>query len=243
METELLSLWKGIFGDHHGFWELFGDTGFLPEHCRTITWEGRLAAALYWFDVSCEGQPMAYLYAVATHPDFRGRGLCRALMADTESHLKASGYTGVLLVPEKEGLRAMYAKMGYENCTTVSEFSCGAGDMPVLLRDAGPEEYAALRQKMLPTGGVVQEGENLTFLTAQAQLYAGEDFLLAAWQDGDTLHAMELLGNAGAASGILKALGFSRGEFRIPGEGKPFAMFKALTPEAVRPRYFGFAFD
>lgn len=243
METELLSLWKDIFGDHDGFWELFGETGFLPAHCRTVTLEGRLAAALYWFDVSCGGQSMAYLYAVATHPDFRGRGLCRRLMADTEAHLEALGYTGVLLVPEKPSLREMYARMGYEEGTTVSEFSCGMGESPVALGSVTPEEYARLRRKLLPPGGAVQEGENLTFLAAQARLYAGEDFLMAAWQNGGVLHAMELLGNADAAPGILKALGFPRGIFRTPGKELPFAMFKALREDAARPRYFGFAFD
>lgn len=243
METELLSLWKDIFGDHDGFWELFGETGFLPEHCRRITLDGRLAAALYWFDVSCGGQSMAYLYAVATHPDFRGRGLCRRLMADTESHLEALGYTGVLLVPEKPSLREMYARMGYEECTTVSEFSCGMGESPVALCSVTPEEYARLRRKLLPPGGVVQEGENLTFLAAQARLYAGEDFLMAAWQDGGVLHAMELLGNADAAPGILKTLGFTRGIFRTPGKETPFAMFKPLQENAAMPQYFGLAFD
>lgn len=243
MENELLSLWKDIFGEHDGFWEMFLETGFAPGHCRTILREERLAAALYWFDVSCEDQRMAYLYAVATHPDFRGRGLCRALMADTETHLKANGYTGILLVPEKEGLRRMYAKMGYRNCTAVSEFTCTAGDSAAAVRQVSLEEYAALRRTLLPPGGVVQEGESLSFLAVQAQLYAGEGILLAAWQEEGFLHTMELLGDPGAAPGILNALGFPEGDFRTPGEGKPFAMFKPLTADAARPRYFGFAFD
>lgn len=244
METEgLLSLWKDIFGDHDGFWELFLDTAFQPTHCRTITREGQLAAALYWFEVSCEDQKMAYLYAVATHMDLRNRGLCRALMADTEAHLTRLGYTGVLLVPEKESLRGMYEKMGYETCTSVTEFTCDAGEENVPFRAIGPEEYAILRRKFLPEGGVVQEGENLGFLAQQAQLYAGEDFLLAAYQEEDTLHAMELLGNAEAAPGILRMLNCQTGRFRTPGKEKPFAMFKPLTPTAPTPKYFGFAFD
>ena len=243
MERELLALWKDIFGEHDGFWELFGETGFLPDHVRRLTVDDRLAAALYWFDVSCEGQKMAYLYAVATHPDFRGRGLCRRLMAETEAHLTANGYAGVLLVPEKPSLRQMYAKMGYQECTAVSEFSCGQGEAPAELRSVTPEAYARLRRKLLPPGGVVQEGENLRFLAAQARLYAGTGFTLAAWQDDGVLHAMELLGNTDAAPGILKALGFARGVFRTPGNAMSFSMFKALQKDAVRPQYFGFAFD
>ena len=239
----LRRLWQQAFGDPEEFLDIFFSVAYSPDRCRCLYEDGQLGAALYWFDVSCGGQSMAYLYAVATHPDFRGRGLCRRLMADTEAHLEALGYTGVLLVPEKPSLREMYAKMGYEEGTTVSEFSCGMGESPVALGSVTPEEYARLRRGLLPPGGVVQEGENLTFLAAQARLYAGEDFLIAAWQDGGVLHAMELLGNADAAPGILKALGFPRGIFRTPGKEQPFAMFKALREDAARPRYFGFAFD
>ena len=57
------------------------------------------------------------------------------------------------------------------------------------------------------------------------------------------LFGAELLGNHESAPGILKALGFSRGSFRMPGDGKPFAMFHPLKPELPAPTYFGFAFD
>jgi sugar phosphate isomerase/epimerase len=43
--------------------------------------------------------------------------------------------------------------------------------------------------------------------------------------------------------GILKALNYDRGNFRIPGNSCPFAMFHPLTNSAIFPSYFGFAFD
>lgn len=241
--ASLLALWKSVFGEHDGFWELFLDTAFLADHCRCITIGGQVAAALYWFDCSCSGQKLAYLYAVVTHPDYRNRGLCRTLMEDTHELLNSCGYAGVLLVPEKEPLRGMYQKLGYRDCTAVSEFACTAGAVPVPLRSVDAEAYAALRRQLLPENGVLQEDENLAFLTAQAQLYAGEDILLAAWQEEDKLHGMELLGSAEAAPGILRSLGFARGTFRCPGTQKPFAMFRPLKEQASTPAYFGLAFD
>ena len=83
----------------------------------------------------------------------------------------------------------------------------------------------------------------LPFLAAQAQLFAGADFLLAAWREEDTLHGMELLGNAHAAPGILRALGCENGVFQIPGGEKPFAMICKFTKTAGTPAYFGFSFD
>lgn len=243
MENQLLPLWKEIFGDYDGFWELFLRTGYSPERCRCILEEGTIAAALCWFDCFCGGQKWAYVYAVMTNPACRGRGLCRSLMEDTHEHLQKLGYAGVLLVPAEEGLRNMYRKMGYETCTYVRQFLCEAADVPVALRPVKPAEYAALRRRLLPDGGVIQESENLTFLAAQAELLAGEDFLLAAWREGDTLHGMELLGDQGIAPAIVKALGCEKGNFRTPGEDKPFAMGLKLQEGAVLPNYFAFAFD
>lgn len=240
---QLLGLWKEAFGDYDGFWEMFLETGFSPERCRCILEDGQITASLCWFDCSCEGQKLAYVYAVVTDPAHRGKGLCRALLEDVHRHLRSRGYTAVLLVPAEENLRQMYRKMGYTDCSTVSEISCSAADTAVSLRTVDTEEYAGLRRELLPIGGVVQDGENLTFLAAQAQLFAGENFLLAAYADGDTLVGMELMGNREAAPGILRALGFPQGRFRMPGEDKPFAMIHPLAEGAVFPTYFGFAFD
>lgn len=241
--SQLLALWKKAFGEFDGFWELFLDTGFLPDHCRCITENGQVLAGLYWFDCSCNEDKIAYIYAVVTDPGHRGSGLCRRLMADVHTHLKNRGYASTMLVPADEGLRGMYQKMGYETCTSVSELSCRAGDSPAAFRNVSLEEYASLRRNLLPENGVLQEGIQLFFLSAQAQLLAGPDFLLAAWRDGDTLHGMELLGNPEAAPGILRTLGCKEGTFQIPGKEKPFAMIRKLQETAGIPQYFGFSFD
>lgn len=240
---QLLRLWKEAFGDYDGFWELFLKNGFSPERCRCITENGQVTASLCWFDCSCEGQKQAYVYAVVTDPAHRGKGLCRALLQDVHSYLRSRGYTAALLVPAEESLRQMYRKLGYADCSTVSEVSCSAADVPVSLRTVDAEEYGRLRRELLPKGGVVQEGENLAFLAAQAQLFFGEGILLAAYADGDTLVGMELLGRREAAPEILRALGFAQGRFRMPGGDKPFAMIHSLAEGAALPTYFGFAFD
>lgn len=239
----LLKLWKGVFGDYDGFWELFLDTAFQPEHCRCITEGDQVLAGLYWFDCSCQGDNIAYLYAVVTDPAHRGKGLCRKLMADVHALLTRQGYDSVMLVPADAGLREMYRKTGYADCTTVSEITCTAADAGVNIRNVTLEEYAALRRKLLPEKSVIQEGSNLTFLAAQTRLLAGEDFLLSAWLDGNTLRGTELLGNAAAAAGIVKTLGCEAGTFQIPGEDKPYAMIHKLSQQAIIPKYFGFSFD
>lgn len=240
---QLLEQWKQVFGDWNGFWELFLETGFSPDRCRCILEENRIIAALTWLDCHCGGRKMAYIYAVMTDPSHRGKGLCRQLLEDTHRLLLSRGYDAALLVPAEEGLRAMYRKLGYETCTWVEEWDAVCGSHPADLRAIGPGEFAGLRRQLLPFGSVLQEQENLAFLSRQAQFYAGEDFLLTAYTGEGKLTAMELLGNTAAAPGILRALHCRTGHFRCPGQAVPFAMIHPLTGDALIPRYFGFAFD
>lgn len=132
----------------------------------------------------------------------------------------------------------MYGKMGYRDFGVAREFSCAAGE-PVSLREVPAGEYALLRRACLPADGVIQEGENLSFLAATAKLYAGADFLLAANVEGETLTCMELLGREDAASGIVAALGCENGAFRRGAR----AMMRPLKPDAPLPGYLGLVFD
>lgn len=243
MVTEQLKkLWNLAFGDSMEFIGLFFGTAYAPGRCLYLAEDGQVTAALYWLDCEYKGQKQAYIYAVATHPDHRGKGLCRQLMDRVHALLKAEGYSAALLRPADNGLRRMYRKMGYRDATRVSEFACTAA-APVSLRKIGTPEYARLRRTFLPEAGVIQEGVSLDYLAAYAGLYTGEDFLLAGapWQG--EFNGMELLGNREAAPGILAALGYEKGSFRCPGEEIPACMFLPLSEHAEEPGYLGLVFD
>lgn len=237
-------LWQEAFGDTEEFLDIFGKTAFDVNRSRIVVADGNVAAALYWFDCLHMERRIAYVYAIATAEAYRGRGICHALMENTQRHLMKLGYEGAVLVPGSEGLFRFYESMGYLTCSTIKEFSCPAGAEEVPLRPIDIEEYAKFRRRLLPEGGVVQENENLVFLRAQAQLYAGSGFLLTVRQENDKLFGVELLGDETKAAGILKALACAQGTFRVPGEGKPFAMYHSFTGNALpAPTYFGLAFD
>lgn len=229
----LRSLWQEAFGDSDAFLDIFWDAAFSSDRCRCVTIDDQVAAALYWFDCRLDGRPIAYVYAVATRKSFRKRGLCRKLMDDTRALLGELGYSGIILVPESH-LFEMYESMGYAICSHVREFTCCSNAHPVDLHEIDVAEYARLRRQFLPAGGVVQENENLQFLSAITHLYTSEDFLYA--------EGTELLGNVGAAPGILAALGRDSDHFRCPGNETPFAMYFPLDGNAA-PAYFGLAFD
>lgn len=235
-KTMWKALWAAAFGDD-GWIDSFFRTAYRPENTLAIFREGQLAAGLAWMQTSCQGRKLAYLYAVATAPEYRHQGLCRELMAKTQEVLTSRGYDGSVLVPADDGLRRMYAAMGYRNFGGVENLTLPAG-ASVPLWEVTPEEYAALRRNYLPQGGIVQEGGAIEYLAESAKLYAGNGFLLTATQD----EPMELLGDASQAAGIVGALGKDRGTFRLPGTF-PFAMFRPICDDSWTPAYFGLAFE
>ena len=164
------------------------------------------------------------------------------LMADTLALLTARGYGGALLLPQEPWLIRMYEGMGFEACTTASEFHVMAGE-PIPVRKIEAAEYAALRRALLPRRGVLQEGENLEFLATQAEFCAGPGWLAAAAAVDGMLWCPEFLGDPALAPALTAALGCREGSFRMPGTGRPFAMFRPLTKDCPRPAYFGLTFD
>lgn len=235
-------LWKEAFGDTDAFLDGFFARGFGPERCLGAVDGDAVAAALYWFACSCADRKVAYIYALATKESHRGRGLARTLLETAERILKEQGFSGILLVPGEPALFAMYRKLGFGDTLYADSFAAEAGAAPTPVRQVSREEYARLRRELLPEGGVVQEGENLSFLTAFAGLYAGDGWLLAGALDEDALVGMEFLGDRAAVPGILTVLGAKRGTFRGPGQQMPFAQYRSLDGTPA-PGYFGLAFD
>ncbi|MDO5401206.1 MAG: GNAT family N-acetyltransferase [Eubacteriales bacterium] len=234
----LKKLWREAFGDEEAFIDGFFKTAYAPDRCRCIVDGGETAAMLFWLDGTFRGEKFAYVYAVATGEPFRGRGLCRALMEDTHALLKQEGYAAALLYPAEAGLREMYRSLGYRDWGRSEEFTCtAAGTLP--LRRVSPEEYGRLRRVLLPGDGLIQEGPSLAFLAESAQLWAGQDILLAASVEDDTLRAAEFLGDPRLAPAAVAALDCRSGFFR---QGAA-AMILPFKKNAVLPGYLGLVFD
>ena len=236
---ELLQMWKDAFGEYGGFWEMFLRTAFLQEHCRCVTVDGQAAAALYWFDGSCGGQKTAYIYAVVTRPEYRGKGLCRVLLEDTHAHLKAQGYAGAVLKPAS-GLFPFYTRLGYVTSGYISRFTASAGSVPIHLKDLSSKEYGLLRKTYLPENGIVQEGITLNYLRTFAKFYACEDAIVCTSREEPVI--FEYLGNPHSAPGILAALGIQSAEIPTVGNDIPFAMFYPLNCTKI-PGYLGISLE
>jgi len=240
--SRLRRLWKLAFGDMDDFLDVFFSTAYASCRCRCIREGDAIPAALYWLDMDLQGQKFAYIYAVATDPAFRGRGLCRMLMDDTAAVLTVQGYHGAILVPQEEGLRVMYGKMGYQPATTLDEAFC-AGSVPCPVSEITAADYALRRGALAPIGSLAPGKQALAFMAQLVRFYAGDGFLAAVSREQGHLRILEYLGDRDMTPALVAALGATEATLRCPGKEKEFAMYRPLTPSCKKPEYYPFAFD
>lgn len=241
-QASLRGLWKQAFGDSDAFLDGFFATGFAPDRCRCITWNDRVAAALYWFDCTWEGRKLAYIYAVATLEDFQGKGFCRKLMEDTHSHLRELGYAGAVLVPGSRSLFDMYEKMGYRSFSPRLWQEITAGQEKARIRALTPQEYGEKRNSRLPAGGIGQDEVTISYLATFAGFFEGEGCLFCGGGD-EVFVFQEFFGAPEAVPGLLAALEANAGRVPCPGEGPDHAMYYPLTDSEEIPGYFGLALN
>lgn len=70
----LRKLWQEAFGDTEEYLDGFFRLAYSPENCLCIGEGDIVHAALYWLDMTCRGERIAYIYAVATAKNRRGEG-------------------------------------------------------------------------------------------------------------------------------------------------------------------------
>lgn len=243
MTADLRKLWQEAFDEPEDFTDLFFAKGFSPDRYHCIKENGIPVSALYWFDCYLGEQKLAYIYGVATLKTHQGKGLAGKLLQETHNILQGQGYAGTILVPASQSLFDFYRKFGYQTTTFSTKVTCNAAATAVAIRKISPEEYARLHPAFQPEGGVLQGDDALTFLQGYCDFYAGEDFLLVCSHSPEGFRGQELLGNAQAAPGILRALNCAEGCFRTPGTDRPFAMWLPLRGDCPQPGWFGLALD
>lgn len=241
MNTDgLRQLWKVVFGDPDSFLDAFFQVAFSPDRCRYITENNVPVCSLYWFDCAYEGGKLAYIYAVGTHPDHRGKGLASQLMQETHDHLKALGYAGAVLRPATLELFPFYERLGYVTSGCVRRFTANASTFPAELKELSALEYGLMRRQYLPENGVRQEGAILDFLHTFASFYATDDALFCVSNTEPLI--FEYLGNPNSAPDILASFDIAQYEFQTCGDEIPYTMFHPLNCTKI-PGYLGISLD
>ena len=94
-ESELRSLWKTVFGDEDEYISLFFDNYFNEAEVMGAIEGSRLVSMLFLLPMKVKTMERSfdakYIYAVATLPEYRGRGISTKLLDETHKYLKKEG--------------------------------------------------------------------------------------------------------------------------------------------------------
>ena len=252
-QQALQELWKLCFGDDESVTDCFFAL-FPPKlHTRVIEEDGKIAAMASWLPTTLHMDggtfPGAYIYAVATHPEFRGRGLCRSLMEELEHSLLLQDRVFASLCPAGDSLYRFYGAMGYETAFYHDTANLKADKTPGKMQQISPSAYLSLRESFLSMPHCEWTREAIDYLSATGcRFYRLEKGGCATVQQGsgENLRVLELLSedNNSAVSALCQAFGAEAAEVSFPGEAQPHGMLKWLkNKQKMAPCYFGFAFD
>ena len=248
--ARLMELWALIFGDSPETIEGYFARRHADENMLVFIEGGILCGMLSMLPltlVSGDAEyPARYVYAVATDPAFRGRGIATDLLLRAHDEMIARGDVASVLVPASESLFGYYAKRGYRTAFSMDVETFDAAALPPFpaggaFACCAPGEYARLRDAAFSRRGLYArwdenavafacEGMNLTKLTL------GDGAGCALWErDGDGVFVRELALAGMRVSDAMAILNVAAGaasyRVRLPGDGLPFGMIKWLIPE------------
>ncbi len=202
------ALWSLVFGDDEAlvreFFRLFAHT---PHFGVCAELDGTIAAAAYcpqgtdYVAVSGEVRKGAYLYAVATHPDHRKRGLAAKLCRLLKEQVFSAGCAYLFTKPSEESLYPWYAeKIGAVPTMGMQSAAFDRGNHSALsVTPLSPADYMARREAALQGLPHVRHNENWAqWAHLLHQAYGGEfctvgGFIADYFSDGTTLQINELL--------------------------------------------------
>ncbi len=121
----LKALWKTSFDDSKESLDFFFDKTVSPQRVLAIFEDNKPVSALYMLEseiiISEKIYSAYYIYAVCTHPDYRGKGLMKSLFEELFKVAKSRSIDYLFLVPEEDYLFKIYKKLGFEIGFSYSE--------------------------------------------------------------------------------------------------------------------------
>lgn len=160
--TPQKELWKHSFGNEDQFIDFYYTHRYQPEKTAVLLVDGRIVSMLTMIPVRLftpEGQEneVSMLYAVATLPSYRYKGLAGRLI-DTTHHYLESKKNLSILVPAEPSLYDYYRRRGYQEIfyhreavlSRDGQKSIAAGKSGrCMIHRAAPEEYNTVRNRLL----------------------------------------------------------------------------------------------
>ena len=115
----LKELWQTSFDDSKESLDCFFRNTVSPDRVLAIFENNKPVSVLYMLEseiiIKEKAYSAYYIYAVCTHPDFRGKGLMKSLFEELFKEAKSRNIDYLFLVPEEDYLFKIYGKLGFKN--------------------------------------------------------------------------------------------------------------------------------
>ena len=252
--TQLHTLWKDVFGDEDGYIDLFFARAFPASHPFAVIENGEVQSVLYLLDCRLQAGKRLYdgyyLYAAATKPHYRRKGLMCSLIEEAKAFMHDTNKDFIVLVPAGKALYDYYKRFGF--VTRLYRWSGtleGTGRTP-------PDPITNARYASLPSGEFdrfLWTDENLAYALDCQSFYDSRPYTCAGTAflfDGKQVHEVVSASPWNAQFDLIAAL--PKGEripvnapWALPGfQKQPFGMLYTADRDLLSRRYYmNFALD
>ncbi|MBQ9861813.1 MAG: GNAT family N-acetyltransferase [Clostridia bacterium] len=250
-------IWSAVFtADTPAERDAFLDAVHVSEECVVVC-ENDVPISMAFFlpavlHIQNRAYTARYLYAAATLPAYRGKGIFSDLLNAALTALKQRGVDACFLNPAEPSLVGFYRRFGFEP-TIFSRTISGTSTTKALpIQPLSAEDYIALRQTLLPPDHVAWDDRLLRYAVSYAKpIRIGERACALCAKNNGTLHVLELLGiPSDEQTAVCGALAHDQGcnvfRARVFSEmGDCFGMLLSLGERIpLKPApYMGLAFD
>lgn len=180
---ELKALWRDVFSDGNEYINSFFESVYSDENTLVFVDNGKPVSMLY---IVAYGMPIdnreikvAYLYALATRPEYRGQKIMPRLLERSFEISRERGYALCALIPSEESLFGYYRKFGFEDT-----FSRAVITKSVREVKKAASGYEALPIKKADTDGIWNA-------YSKSRFYADQCVTLSKAQNGFYIKELE----------------------------------------------------
>ncbi len=226
LKEQALSLYQTAFPDDpQDFAEDFINR-FFENSCRYILKDGKLVSMLFLLDATLDANgtsaPAAYLYAAATLPEYRGRGLMAELIEKAKAEMVGNGKC-LITKPAEPSLFNYYERFGFKTAVFSEDRLINKQTHAEPLKTLSKEEYTFKREELLkdkPHITLSDMNYALSFFTL-----SGDENTIAAVDTDETPPIVKefISEDEKGRDKLLSALNTDRAVFRTEGK-TPFAM-------------------
>lgn len=225
MKEQVLSLYKTAFNDPDDFTEDFIDR-YFETSCRYIVKDGRVVSMLFLLDATMQkGDEILcgkYLYAVATHPDFRGQGLMTKLIEKAKRETVEKGEF-LLTKPATETLFNFYKKFGFKLAVFSKDEQYSLSEKTEPLKKLNKNDYLSKRAELLKEQAYITLSDT-DYIYSFFTLFGNENTVCAVDLTEEIPAVKEFVSVAkDGKDALLSAVGKNKAVFREKGD-TPFAM-------------------